>query len=156
MVFKSGVFDPTVFKVGDVFSSMEAASEGLYAVLYLADGESGVGTQNPVGMLTGIGLGFKQEHRRRYPAGSLEPDCLFDGEITWEGSFRRAFYTNHFLAGVGTHRFFGSLCPRGTVYPAIMGTLVLTGGRLSGMGAEGVDPVTEEQGFILYNVHVAS
>ena len=133
---------------------MSAAREGLYAYLYLSDDVAAVTTAHTVAMLTGVELSWTQAKRRFYSLGSLLPETVLDGIIEWNGSFKRAFFTNKYLGSlnIGTCRFVGSIVPRGTASPAIMGTIKLTGGNIRNMAAESNEAVMEEQNFILYNV----
>jgi hypothetical protein len=135
---------------------MSAAREGLYATLYLADSAGTVGPGSIIALLTGVDLNWAQTKRRFYSLGSLIPEKVLDGVIQWNGSFKRAYFNNAYAGSVniGTCRFIGSICPRGTAQPAVMGTFALTGGNLSNMAAENEAATTEEESFILYNVSV--
>ncbi len=133
---------------------MSQAREGLYATLYLADGTAAISNTNTVAMLTGVDISWTAAKKRFYSCGSLVPESVLDGVMSWEGSFKRAYFCTKYAGSVqiGTCRFLGSISARGTVQPSIFGTLVLTGGNLSNMAAESNDAVTEEEGFILYAV----
>ena len=132
-------------------SGVQSAREGLYATIYIDSVLPD--SSDTVAMLTGVELNWSQTHRRFYSLGSLLPESVLDGVIQLNGSFKRAYYTNKYLGSlnVGTCRFLGSICPRGTSLPFILGTIVLTGGNLSNMAAENEAATTEEQGFIIYN-----
>ncbi len=134
---------------------MVQAREGLYATIYLSDDIAAIDNTYTVALLTGVELSWGQNKRRFYQlGGTLIPQSVLDGVITWDGSFRRAYYTNKYQGSVnvGTCNFIGSICPRGTAGNAILGTLKLTGGNLRNMAAESAEATTEEQTFILYNV----
>lgn len=133
---------------------MSQAREGLYAYLYLCRDNGTVGPGSVAAMLTGVELSWSATKKRFYSMGSLLPESVLDGIIAWEGGFKRAYSSNVYIGtfNLGTVRYIGSICPRGTAQPAIMGTLAFTGGNLSNMAAESADAVMEEQSFILYNV----
>ena len=113
-----------------------------------------VGPGSVIAMLTGVDLSWAAAKKRFFSSGSLLPESVLDGVMTWEGAFKHAYSHNQHINiwALGTARWIGSICPRGTASPAIMGTLAFTGGNLSNMSAESNDAVVEEQGFILYNV----
>ncbi len=136
---------------------MSQAREGLYCAIYMSNNAGTAGTVGPgsvIAMLTGVDLSWTAAKKRFYSSGSLIPESVLDGVVGWEGSFKRAYSSNVHISiwALGTARWIGSICPRGTASPAIMGTLAFTGGNLSNMAAESNDAVVEEQGFILYNV----
>jgi len=133
---------------------MAQAREGLYAYLFLAAGTTSITTTDVVMMLTGVDISWTAAKKRFYSSGSLLPESVLDGIVAYEGSFKRAYYSNRFatMNTLGTWRLLGSLSGRGTASPAIFGTIVLNGGNLSNMAAESSDPVTEEHSFIMYNV----
>ncbi len=134
---------------------MSAAREGLYAYLYVCQSSGTVGPGSVVVMLTGVDVSWSQAGRRFYQSGgSMLPSSVLDGIIEWNGSFKRAYASNVYTGtfNIGTVRYIGSIVPRGTASPAIMGTLAFTGGNIRNMAAESNEAVTEEQGFVLYNV----
>ena len=53
---------------------------------------------------------------------------------------------------IGTVEYCGSIYPRGGVSPAIVGTVVLTGGSLANMAAGNANAVMEENSFIIFNM----
>lgn len=134
---------------------MSAAREGLYATLYLIDGTGAPPTTaNTIAMLTGVELSWTQNKRRFYSLGSLVPESVLDGVVEWTGGFKRAYFTNKYMGSLnaGTWSFIGSINPRGTSVPAILGTIKFTGGNLRNMAAESNEPVIEEESFIIYNL----
>ncbi len=133
---------------------MSAAREGLYAYLYICRDNGIIGLGSVVVMLTGVDLNWSQAKRRFFSSGSLQPESVLDGIVEWNGSFKRAYSSNVYAGtfNIGTVRWIGSIVPRGTVQPAIMGTLAFNGGNIRNMAAESNEAVTEEQNFVLYNV----
>lgn len=131
-----------------------SSREGLYATIYISDDIAAIDNTHTVALLTGVELSWSQNKRRFYSLGSLNPQCVLDGPISWDGSFRRAFLTNKYLGSVsiGTCRFVGSICPRGPSIPAIIGFMKITGGNLRNMAAESAEASIEEQTFILYDI----
>jgi hypothetical protein len=128
--------------------------QGLYAQLFLADGTGPVGIANTVQMLTALGLSWGSGVRRWYEFGQLEAADLIDGPVSWQGHFERAFFTNKYLGSfkLGTVPFIGSIMPIGGTHPAIGGTILLSGGRLTGMTAENEAAVYENVDFVMYNL----
>lgn len=113
------------------------------------------GTTIPISLLTGVELSWTQAKKRFFVAGgSLHPSSVLRGIIQYDGKFKKAYVDNMFLGSVniGTLSFFGSIVPRGGNSPAILGTVELTGGALGGMAAESEAAVTEDEGFIIYNL----
>ena len=70
-----------------------------------------------------------------------------------EGSFRKAYVDNTYLTvfTAGT-ALVGTLYPRGGTTPYISGTIVITGGNLSGLEKDSEAPVIEEGTFIMYSI----
>jgi len=131
--------------------------EGLYATIYVCPDSGTVGPGSVIGMLTGVELSWAQNKRRFYQLGTLTPINVLDGVITYDGAFRHAYQSNVGMGAgtrfyVGTVRYIGSICPRGTSPPAIMGTLAFTGGNIRNLSAESSEASIEENTFILYNV----
>jgi len=131
-----------------------SSREGLYATIYVSDDVAAITNTHTVALLTGVELSWSQNKRRFYSLGSLNPESVLDGIISYDGSFRHAFLTNKYIGSVnvGTCNFIGSICPRGTSTPAILGSMKITGGNLRNMAAESAEASTEENTFILYNV----
>jgi len=80
---------------------------------------------------------------------------VLDGVVRYDGAFRKAYTTNAFIGTyflAGTTIYCGSLVPRGSTTPAILGSVKLTGGSLSNMNQEVADAVGEEHTFIMYNL----
>jgi hypothetical protein len=126
-----------------------SAKEGLYATISL-------GQPGNIVLLTGIELSWSQDNKRFYPMGSLIPASILRGCLSWEGSYKRAF-TNMGSMGMGTFNLgttvmIGTVFPRASTSPLIAGTIVFSGGNLSGMSAESVNAVEETEKFIMYNV----
>lgn len=133
---------------------MSTAKEGLYAYMYLGTA-CPAGTADPIALLVGVELSWSQTKRRFYQlGGSLHPSQVLRGVIAWEGRFIKAYVDNKYLGtfNLGTVPFCGSIVPRGTNSPAILGTVELTGGSLSNMAAENEAAVEEDQSFIIYNL----
>lgn len=134
---------------------MSAAREGLYAYLYLCRSNGTVGPGSVIGLLTGVDLSWSQAERRFFQlGGSMLPSGVLDGVVEWNGGFKKAYVSNEFIGtfNIGTVRYIGSICPRGTASPCIMGTMAFNGGNIRNMAAESNEAVTEEQNFVLYNV----
>lgn len=134
---------------------MSSASEGLYAHIFVGTCTCAtIGTSSTIALLTGVELSWSQDNKRWYAIGSLHPADVLRGPIQWEGRFRKAYLTNTWLGtfNVGTYVLCGSIVPRGTNTPFILGTVILTGGALSNMEAESNEAVMEDQGFIIYNL----
>lgn len=133
---------------------MSSAREGLYAAIYLCQNSGTVGPGSVVAMLTGVDLSWSQNKRRFYSLGSLLPETVLNGPIAYDGGFKRAYCSNIYVGtfNIGTVLYIGSICPRGTAQPAVMGTLAFTGGNLRNMDAEASAATIEEQKFILFNV----
>jgi hypothetical protein len=133
---------------------MSQGREGLYATIYLSDDVAAITTANTVALLTGVELSWAQNKRRFFQLGSIIPSSVLDGVITYDGAFRRAFFTTKYIGSVniGTCNFIGSICPRGTAQPAMMGSLKITSGNIRNMATESAEAVAEEQTFIFYNV----
>jgi len=112
------------------------------------------GTANIIALLTGVDLSWTQTKRRFYPCGSLLPSQVLRGVIAYEGAFRKAYTDNRYIGTLnsGTIPFCGSISPRGTVSPAILGTIELTGGSLSNLEMENEAASEEENTFIIYNL----
>lgn len=128
-------------------------TEGLYANLFLGDGATAVGFA-AVSLLTRADLSWNQDNRRHTDFGGMETNDVLDGQVAWQGKFERAFYQTKYLGSLmeGTCLFVGSLAPIGGTHPIIGGTIVLTGGRLTGMDSANNYAVMEEQEFIIYNL----
>jgi len=132
---------------------MSLPSEGLNAVMY-------VGTACPatsadvIALFQGVDISWTQTKRRWYPMGSLNPIDVLNGVIAWDGSYKKGYLTNAMIGSfnVGTYVFCGSIVPRGGNSPAILGSVVLTGGSLSNMEAENEAATMEDEGFIIYNL----
>lgn len=130
-----------------------SATEGLKGVIYISTGTAVV-AGSVIALLTGIELSWSQTAKRFYSMGSLQTYQVLKGPIQWDGSFKKAYTDNKWLGtfNLGTYLLYGSITP-GTAYsPAILGTMVLTGGRLSNMTTESVNAIEEDNTFILYNV----
>jgi len=133
-----------------------SAKEGLYAQIFL-DGithAGTMGTQSPVILLTGVELSWSQTNSPFFGMGSLHPASILRGVINWEGRFKKAYVDNKWLGTfhIGTYQFCGSITPRGTNLPFIIGTVILTGGSLANMEAGSEAAVMEDEGFIIYNL----
>jgi len=130
-----------------------SAREGLYAKIYLGT-VCPAGTADLVAVLTGVELSWSQSNTQWRPMGSLVAEDVLRGPLNWEGSFKKAYVNNTYLGSfnVGTVVYCGSICPRGTAPPAILGSLVLTGGSLGPMETENEAAVEEEHTFMLYNL----
>lgn len=133
-----------------------SAKEGLYAHIYLGTA-CPAGTANTVALLTGVSLSWDQSNTRFYGMGSVLPADVLRGPVEFDGGFTKAYVDNSYLGTVlnGTYELCGSICPRGTVTPAILGTLVLNGGSLSDMAAGDESAVIEDHSFIIYNISFA-
>ena len=130
-----------------------SAKEGLYCFMYLGT-VFPAGTANPIALLTGIGLSWSQTKKRVYTQGNMQPELVLRGVIQFDGKYKKAYTSNTYLINFnsGTIRFCGSIVPRGGNSPAILGTVELTGGALGNMEAENESAVTEDQGFLIYNL----
>lgn len=130
-----------------------SAAAGLQAAIFVS-GTLIPGTLDFVALLTGVELSWTQTAKRFYTMGSLQTYQVLKGPITWEGSFKKAYIDNGWLGtfNAGTYLLYGSIAPRGTHLPMIMGTIVLTGGRLSNMATESVNAVEEDNTFYIYNM----
>ena len=132
---------------------MSTPIEGLNAVMYLGTA-CPAGTANVIALLQGIDLSYTQNKVPFYHMGSLNHYYVLDGVIRFDGAFRKAHTSNKWMGTLhlGTYELCGSMVPRGSSSPAIIGTVKLTGGSLSNMNAEVAEAVGEENSFIMYNL----
>lgn len=132
---------------------MSLPSEGLNAIMYLGTA-CPAGTADVIALFQGVDLSWTQTKRRWYPMGSLNPTDVLNGIIAWDGSFKKGYLTNLWMGtfNIGTMVLCGSIIPRGTSSPAILGSVVLTGGSLANMEAENEAAVMEDEGFIIFNL----
>jgi len=124
-----------------------SAGRGLDATIYLG------GTQ--IGLLTGITFDWTKAVTEFVPMGSLETQQVLQGVKKYKGSFKKAFvdwtYVGYFTSG--THILVGSLVPRSG--KSVVGSLVVTGGTLTGMETENEAALIEEGDFVMYLVSFA-
>lgn len=129
--------------------------EGLNANMLLGTHcPMGTWVESAVALLQGVDLSWNQEKVRFYHMGSINNYYVLDGVVAFQGAFRKANVNPLYLGSlhVGTVEYCGSIYPRGGVTPAIIGTVVLTGGSLSNMAAQNANAVMEEQSFIIFNM----
>ena len=128
--------------------------EGLNAVMYLGTACPPT-TADTQALLQGVDLSWNQEKVRFYHMGSLNNYYVLDGVIGFQGAYRKAFFTANQMGSVvtsGSNVYCGSICPRGASTPAILGSVVFTGGSLSNMAAGNANAVSEETSFIIFNL----
>ena len=128
--------------------------EGLNAVMYL-DTACPPTVADTQALLQGVDLSWNQEKVRFYHMGSLNNYYVLDGVVAFQGAFRKAFVTANMAGSIvtsGSNVYCGSICPRGASTPAILGSVVFTGGSLSNMAAGNANAVTEEESFIIFNL----
>ena len=133
---------------------MSNPNEGLDADLYLGT-ECPVLAASVIALFQGCDLRWRQTNKRWYVMGERTVSLkVLRGVIEWEGSFKKGYLSNIWLGtfNLGTYVFCGSLVPRGATRPAIMGSVVLTGGSLANMESEQAEAVMEDEGFIMFNL----
>lgn len=132
---------------------MTLPNEGLLADLYLGTA-CPPGTTALIALFQGVELRWRQANKRWYAMGARNASDVLRGVIEWDGSFKKGYLTNVWLGtfNLGTYVFCGSLVPRGTHTPAILGSVILTGGSLSNMESEQHEAVMEDEGFIMFNL----
>jgi len=130
-----------------------SAREGLYAYIYLGTA-CPVADTDVIALLTGVELSWSQTNSPFFGMGSLHPASILRGVIGWEGRFKKAFLHTDLMGtfNSGTYTLCGSIRPRGTARPCIVGTLEFTGGSLANMEAGSEAAVMEDEGFIMHHL----
>lgn len=122
---------------------MSTPARGMDATIYL-------GTV-PIGLLTGVDFKWNKDTSEFAEMGTAVVTSAFQGVQHYSGGYKKAYvdntYINYFVGG---SVLIGSLVPRTS--QTIVGSLIITGGSLSGMEHESPAAIIEEGTFIMYSM----
>ena len=124
---------------------MSSPSEGLAGSFSLGG--------STIAVLSGVDLSWDRSATEWASMGETATSDVLLGVRKFRGSFRKAYVDNTYLTvfTAGT-ALVGTLYPRGGTTPYISGTIVITGGNLSGIEKDSEAPVIEEGTFIMYSI----
>lgn len=107
-------------------------------------------------LMTGVSLDWNKSVTEMAYLGDTTVKDVLQGVKKFKGSAQKAYvdntYLKVFMAGT---ELVGTLYPRGGTTPCIAGTVVLTGGRLSGIDKDSEAPVVEDCSFVMYSITVS-
>lgn len=106
-----------------------------------------------IALMTGVNLEWNRSVTEMAYLGQTAVSDVMQGVKKYKGTANKAYvdntYLKVFMAGT---ELVGTLYPRGGTTPYIAGTVVLTGGRLSGIEKDSEAPVIEDISFVMYNI----
>ena len=130
---------------------MSTAARGLDATISIG---TSAGTLTAIGLLTGTDFDLTKPVTEFVPMGSLETQQVLQGVKKYKGAYRKAFVDWTYVGYLtGGSVLVGSMVPRSG--KSVVGSLVITGGRLTNMETENEAAVIEEGNFVMYLVSFA-
>lgn len=105
----------------------------------------------PIGLLTGVDFAFNKDVSEFAEMGTAVVTAALQGVQHFSGGYKKAYVDNTYIDYfTGGSVLLGSIVPRSG--QSIVGSLIITGGRLSGMAAEAPAAIIEEGTFIMYSM----
>lgn len=109
-----------------------------------------------IALMTGVSLDWNKSVTEMAYLGDTTVKDVMQGVKKYKGTANKAYvdntYLKVFMAGT---ELVGTILPRGGTTPYIAGTIVITGGRLSGIEKDSEAPVIEDASFVMYNITVS-
>ena len=122
---------------------MSVPARGMDATIYLGTVE--------IALLTGVDFKWNKDVCEFAEMGTAVVTSAFQGVQHFSGGFKKAYVDNTYIGYfTGGSVLTGSLVPRSGV--SIVGSLIISGGSLSGMAAESCAAIIEEGTFVMYSM----
>jgi hypothetical protein len=106
-----------------------------------------------VALLTNVSLDYSRPLKEMAYMGQTATSDVLQGVRKYKGAAKHAYVDNTFLTVfIAGTELVGTLYPRGGTTPYVAGTIVIGGGKLSGIDAESESAVMEDIDFVMYNI----